>query len=155
MSLIFRTGKRMPDSQSAQTPARNGETVPAAEQKIERNPAKTRLINQPNQPAAALLAARRSPSKIPPSPILWTPVETHSYGENLLTSVFCSLNRESTLDIKSLTPHLPPFNCFHNTRGRQDSNKVSAIRKWFLSMTETLQKCSQSPTHPGESQCHL
>lgn len=134
MSLIFRKGKRMPDSQSAETPARNGETIPAAEQKIQCNPAKTRLINQPNQPAAALLAAWCSPSKIPTSPVLWSSVEVHSYGESLLTSVFCSLNKESTLDIKSPTPRLPPSNCFHNTRGRQDSNKVlqseTSIYQW-------------------------
>lgn len=124
MSLIFRTGKRMPDSQSAQTPARNGETIPAVEQKIQCNPAKIRLINQPNQPAAALLAAQHSPSKIPPSPVLWSSVEVHSYGESSLTSVFCSLNQQSALDIIFPTPRLPPSNCFHNTRGRQDSNKV-------------------------------
>lgn len=47
MSLIFRTGERMPDSHSAQTPARNRESIPAAEQKIQHNPAKTHLINQP------------------------------------------------------------------------------------------------------------
>jgi len=35
MSLIFRTGEGMPDSRSAQTPARNGEAIPAGEQKIE------------------------------------------------------------------------------------------------------------------------
>jgi len=80
----------MPDSHSAQMPARNGETIPAEEQKIQCNPAKRRLLNQPNKPTAALLAAQCSPSQMPPSPVLWSPVEVHSYGESLLTSVFRS-----------------------------------------------------------------
>lgn len=105
-----------PDSPSAQTPSRNRQTVTAVEQKIQHNPAKTHPINQPNQAAAAPLAAGCSPSQSHPL----VTSEVHSYGENLLASGFCLLN----LDIKSLTPRLPPSNCFHNTRGRQDSHKV-------------------------------
>lgn len=110
--------------------------------------AKPSQMGQIYQPAGALLTAGCSPSRAPPSPLLWPSMDLA--GISLL---LIQLGEHLGHWITG-TPFDSFSKCFHNTRGRQDSNQ--ALQSLIcIYLTETLPKSSQSPVHPGEHGCQF